>query len=758
MAQNYEIIGEAEPVDESPYEVIGEADDFEEMFAEPAEPSPAPGSMSEALARDMYAQMQRGAAMPSAVSAIGRAIFENVAKSTEAMGRLVASPYAAIPYLAPGGESYTDALKRIRDARTFDTSTQTGKAIERGVAAAMEPAENVLGMIPAGLAGIGGVVSGQPLEQTVRDIGTVREQGLGELAFQKTGSPALAAAGEALPVAAAALAPQPMRFRSPFPADGYGDLKASPGPVGDVPEGYGGLTPTAQTFRNAESPDDIPRGEARQIAETLMARDVPKTVSLAQPSAATVAAFEELGIKNYTPAMVSESVQFRKAQSGAKADAESPLAAYDQSVYDQLVEVSEDLINTYGTTDRAQLDADISVQTNNVLNDLRAEIDDGYEFIRQNTDSTRPVMPNSTLEYLFSEASKLRKDYQQGLRDLPPELRNVVDEFFRFDADGNIVGFKEPTYGTLDQLRREIGAKGAGASLRGEQKGLYDQLYKNILLDLEEANQIVLPDGTDIAAVQSNVTNLAKQRFGLLEEMEKAFGKPKMDREPREFNLQRMDTAVNKLVKGDLEDFNQVMAALPTPDQRQTVAASMIANLLAPGSQKGTKIKRNFVDSLDALDRNPKAKDALFRELPPEARERFDLIAEAYRGYAKSKEFDNVSGTANAITQALLEGRLIDRIYGRASNTALGLIPGTEPRSPRDRGRARIEAADEFLASRELRAFLRQYAANARTREAEAKLYASQPYRDWVEQLTDEEAKRLAKGGLFAYLVAETEE
>jgi len=725
-------------------------------------------SMSEAVLADIQSATRKGQ-LPGAMTVTGQGLFENFLSAGEAAARMVTAPVGAIvPYLMDDADgTYADAVEAYRDGRFFTVDSQTGMLMQRKMNEFGELAAVPFEKSAEGYRILSELAMGAGIERSVESGQELRQEGIAEGVFQATGSPAAATIAEGLPIVAGASIPRGISRGKLFTrvdrdADVQTNVVGQPGVDEiDAPPGqFGGVVQTERGFRNAkETSDSIPA--ARRLATEVQDRNVTAVTQAAQPSAATIAAFENLGIKNYSPGMVSESTMFRKVESGRKADPESPLAAIDESVYNGLLEVSEDLINRYGTTARDQLDADIRIKSDAVLDNLKAQADEGFALLRESTDASRSVMPNRTIEMLMKEARELTpggRDLAEGLRNLAkmPEFKPLVRELFAIDKDGN-VSFKTPTYKMLDNLREDVGNRGAASGMQGQSKRRYDMQYSTLVDDLGDANDITLPDGTNLRAVHENAKNLSRQRFELLDAQKRAFGRDGAG-ETRGFDLTRMDSVVNQLVKGSLEKFEEMMSALPTKEQRAAVQASMIANLLSPGMQRGLKIKKNFVDNLDALDRNPSAKAALFRDLPREAVERFDLISTAYRGYARSKEFDNNSGTANAFMAALREGKFLQRVYGKSADAVRRGTVVTEAKGDKVRGESRVEAGDQFLASKELRNAIREYAADTGKTKRLKELQRSRAFRNWVDTLTEADAKELARNGVMAYLIAEQDD
>lgn len=654
-------------------------------------------------------------------------------------GGIVGSIYGAIPGTPQGTAAAVS--EGFAEDWTYEPRTEQGAQAKQDIGKLAGLGVQGVKHIGAGWAGIGSLPFGIDAAVEDRDKFMETPNAIGEGVFKVTRSPMAATIFGILPdILAMGFGTSGKAVSSGQKIRGIAD-EMRPGRV-DVPEGYGGVGKVDAPVKWTKN--DLPPAERAAFAEleaAVQAKDAKRLAEIINANPAIVAAFDELGI-SYAPQMVSESISLQNVASGLKSAPESGLAAADARVFTQLRSAADEMINRYGSTDRAVVDASLRSAFDADNTRLTQLSDEAFEVVAKAVPQGERVVIDAARDYIAKRIDDLGGG-EEGLARASRHEKSLWNlTHRRTEIDGK-PGWEDanPTYAALDAYRKNVGK---GIDERGIFKDGDQGELKNIYGMTAEAQQ------------------LAATRFGVGEEYaaaNKAIQERKASEASSETVLgRRMERGANidpvamALTKGQVSGFRKLMDSTP-PAQRTAVAMSVLDKIIV-GAGKGPGMQEGFLKSIQLLQRNPTAKNLLMQYLPKEVRSRYLAIEKASEGFIRSLAKDNRSNTANAnhVLKSWEDGTLWAKLGGLSSKLPFA---GDWIKQFLEAGPSkRVKAAENFLQSKSLDAAVREYA-KGRVDRANAIAKGSPEYNRWLATLENDVRNTVQKEGLMAFLFAE---
>lgn len=470
-----------------------------------------------------------------------------------------------------------------------------------------------------------------------------------------------------------------------------------------------------------------------KIVENLNNKKTDKIVIDALPNKETLKAADDLGI-DLNPDHYSNSREFIETMQALKSRPGSKLGAKEAKAIDDLGERADELITDLGgETDKSVIDADVRGRFNNIIARLENKSNKAYADVGAVIPRSARVNANNSRNYLTKTIDDLGGE-DSLLTPAEKRMKIIIE--------------KEPTYAALDRLRKDVGQ---GFRKQGpykdEDQGTLRQVYKALSEDQQGA-----ANAFGVGEQYKRARNLVSKRKGIEDASVKLFG-----REVNNSIVPKITGAATALTKGDVSKFNQLMVALPA-NKRADAAATMLNDLFTQGAKTKGQLSSGFVKSFEALNRNKGAKDALFRYLPPEARERFDKIGRVAVGIFKAKGLENTSRTARDLLAALDEGGLLNKMYNTGNKVASKVPGGGATRDVVSvivsKKTTRTEIIDDFVTSTEFKRAVVTAAKTDNPNVADKILKSSRKYKDWKSSLSKEDAALIASQGFIAWFVA----
>ena len=620
---------------------------------------------------------------------------------------IVAEPLSGLAGIAgavlPGEEGQgAEWVESAQEALTYQPRTEAGQEMLSDVGEALAPVGEA--MVEA-------------------------ESFLGEEALETTGSPAVAAAAHTVPTAMIELLGLGIIKKVTKNYDVA--LKAA-----ELKEVRPGMT-AADVAEELLEPEDmdyltitdrLKRGQTQEVAEQV------------KPDMQILADAEKLGL-DLNPSHYSTSEAYQRVEQAFKSNPATDLAAREAEAITALGEKADELIKkTGGEVDRSLLDEEIGNQMRSTISDLEMEADKLYKIVREEIPKATKVNPRASRAYIDARLEELGGD---------ASLLSTAERKLQRTLDREL----PPTYDAIDTLRRNIGdAYKRQGPFKDEASGTLDQVYKALLTDQQNL-ATARGAGETFDAARKLVADRKR-----IEDNAIAL----MGRDLNKSILPKLTSAAGGITKGDVQQFKNLMEALPE-NQRARAAATLLNDLFTMGARRrNASIGSGFADAYEALQRHSGVKAELFKYLPKKSQDTFDAIGRVSQGIYQAKRLENTSRTARDILQALEASTLPDKLV-----KGLGTLARWTPGLPSAIGEAatvharraakRTEKATELMNSPSFMNAV-QTAMEGRVKEADMMLKRSKAWKQWRKTLGSQEAKLLAAVGPIAYLTRPAEE
>ncbi|UAN59651.1 hypothetical protein [Serratia sp. JSRIV004] len=520
------------------------------------------------------------------------------------------------------------------------------------------------------------------------------------------------------------------------------------------------LGATARTI--AESPESslLSRNVSVQGAGGESASVTPQAFRAAEevrPNQSTIDAAKRLGLEEQLlPSHFSKNPTYRAIEQGLKSVPASQLAAQEHVAINALAQKADDLIEVAGgTSNKVGLSDKFKTESIKAIDDLTKKSDAIYGEISSKIPARAPSVATNTISMLKSKAKDLG-----GIENLSPAEKMI---FSKLGKKGST-----PTYALLDNTRKQIGAaisKNEGP-FKDQTSAELKQLYGAITDDQKVvAAAHGMGDKWDVAK------GLVSQRKQLEDHMVTALGK-----DLGGTFTSRLSPAIQGLRKGNVQQFNTLIAATP-PHMRQEVVASALNDAFTLGSRKEQQLNiPGFVDWYSGAKRSG-ALPAVTKHLPADAAKRLDDIYAVANGIRVAKSSEISTGRIQSLLDQFdKDGGMISKVYniGKKAAAAEGVTsslgaPGIGTASViastlAGKKTARTVAADQLIASSKFRNAARLMASGDSIRLASARegvqkaLTRSREYQRWAATLDNPTRQAIAKVGLLNWLGGTAEE
>lgn len=487
-------------------------------------------------------------------------------------------------------------------------------------------------------------------------------------------------------------------------------------------------------------------------------------------------AADELGITTEPLAgFASQNPQFRDVEAALRKVPGSALDPQAIKFIEETSQKADDLIVQYGgTLDKAQLGLDFKEKSLASVDDLLTQTDEVYGSIANLLPKESRHPATETINFLKQKANELG-----GRNELPPKLKRLFNQLetttkttktkkpFSVTTGGSRTAITEaeidPTLGSIDQARREIGQalKGSGP-FKDVETGLNKALYARLTKD-----QDAIAQAQGLGEVTESAKGLVRQRKQIEDNLQALLGKDLN----KALNV-TVSGALKKLSVGEVDKFKAVMNAIPK-HQRQEVALSAMNDVF-----KGTGVGQaglsptQFVKWFDTIKRSPAAKKALFDNLPKDSVKAINNLFEVSRGISRSLQQTTPTGRINALFNP--ETGLIRRMVGSAAGRGIAFATGSPAAAAITdttmsflrQANDPAKRASELMSSPKFQNLIRQSVkegvidgnkASKALQAAERNLAKSEKFKAWADSLGAAD-KAALQGGLLIYLFKDLEE
>ena len=397
----------------------------------------------------------------------------------------------------------------------------------------------------------------------------------------------------------------------------------------------------------------------KQIGQDMADEDTKGLIDAIQPNTERLEAAQRLGV-NTNPSAYSDNVAYVALEQGLKSKPDNKLRQIENESIEQLGQKADELIEDLGgAIDKGTLNVAVKKEYETVLAKLDVEASKDYNTVNEAIPKKQPTIPETSRIYIEKRLEDLQSDIfllKKAEKDLAKVLglpRKKVKNEQGEEVEIPDEELPTPTYGAVDQVRRDVGKaiEKKSGPYKDDEEAILDQVYGVLSND-----QQGVAESFGVGGVYERARNTVKKLKIVQKRSIQLFGE-KLDKSI----IPRLMASGEKLAKGDISSFAQLLKILP-PNQRQAAVATMLNRLFTFGQRTGGDIGSGFVGAFEALKRNPSMKKAIFDELPDGALKRFNDIGEVATGIFRSKALQNNSGTANAILANMDNGGIANKI------------------------------------------------------------------------------------------------
>ncbi|RAU43693.1 MULTISPECIES: hypothetical protein [unclassified Pseudomonas] len=485
-----------------------------------------------------------------------------------------------------------------------------------------------------------------------------------------------------------------------------------------------------------------------------------------RPQQSIIDAADRLGVNGLTPAQYSGNQTFRNIEGALAALPGNDIAAQRADVLSKLSQRADDFINEFGgSTDKAGYSDAFKRSATQTIEGLKGQADDLYRYIGQQIPNTTRAPADNTIAYLQGKVAELGGAPLLNANER--KALNILSPTYVTEPNPLIPGtvrtiVKNPTYGALDLVRKQIGQ---GYSRTGPfkdmQQGQLDALYSTLTRDQEALVNSVSPE---LASVYKGAKSVVAQRKELESSLQSVLGKDLSGS-----IATSLGSSVKQLGQGNFKNFDNIIRHIPEAS-RQDAIVTALNDAFTSGSAQRQLSADGFSKWWGDVSRQGAARDRFAKYLPDDAIKRLDDIATVAKGIADaSKQTVRTGVSRGALEDYLGEGGVVSRIWdiAKPALVAEGLgnaagVPGLGATIAVVAGMRKNavpiqQRAADLLASPQLGNLLKSFAAaggepKANVLAREKQLIRTQAYRAWERALSESARARIATVGPLVYL------
>ncbi len=492
----------------------------------------------------------------------------------------------------------------------------------------------------------------------------------------------------------------------------------------------------------------------KQIGEDMADENTKDLIDAIKPNTERLEAAQRLGV-NTNPSAYSDNAAYVALEQGLKSKPDNKLRQIENESIEQLGQKADELIEDLGgAIDKGTLNVAVKKEYETVLAKLDAQASKDYNIVNDEIPKSQPTIPETSRIYIEKRLEDLQPDIfllKKAEKDLAKVLglpRKKVKNEQGEEVEIPDEELPTPTYGAIDQVRRDVGKaiEKKSGPYKDDEEAILDQVYGVLSND-----QQGVAESFGVGAVYERARNTVKKLKIVQKRSIQLFGE-KLDKSI----IPRLMASGEKLAKGDISSFEQLLKILP-PSQRQAAVATMLNRLFTFGQRTGGDIGSGFVGAFEALKRNPSMKKAIFDELPDGALKRFNDIGEVATGIFRSKALQNNSGTANAILANMDNGGIANKIlksrrlaspfskFGRALSFTAAFLTKVLPK--------KTQTAADLLTSPAFKKSLEDAALGKKV--SAENITKTKIYSNWFDLLDGVTQRNIATIGFIPWLLEE---
>jgi hypothetical protein len=496
-----------------------------------------------------------------------------------------------------------------------------------------------------------------------------------------------------------------------------------------------------------------PAPPVSQLAEqTAIARSMERQkkdvlAEAVKPDRAVLDAAGRLKI-DLNPSHYSTNATYIELEQGLKSRPMSRLKEVEVQAITRIGEEAEKLVSDLGgSVDRTVFSAKLASDIDGSINNLKAQEGKLFDSVRDGIPRNTTVEAPNAKAYLEGEIEAYGGN--KGL--LSPSEKELL----------TLLNEKTPlTYAALDRIRKNIGE---GYQRRGPYKdeaaSTLDAVYGAISSD-----QLSVASGLGYGDSLVAANRLTKSRKDLEERSVALFGK-----DVQGSAAPKIGAAALALTKGDVSGATRLLQTVPN-HLRQDAAVAILNDVFTSGARTRSDIGGGFATAYNSLLKHRGAMDTLLKELPEDARRRFDDIGKVASSVYKAKSQENVSKSARDIILAMDHPGNLSKLYDVGGKIAAAEGIGTALTGTPGIGTATAvasmllktktpatQAADALLASPEFRNAI-ELAMAGNVPVANQFVTRSKAFKKWATTAPPGSLKAISLMGFIGWLTAQDED
>lgn len=704
--------------------------------------------------------------------------------------------YEAEQQQRPGQQAQRAAqtVKRFEEALTYEPRFQGAKNIQsgmgevaqmaapvavpvmRGFEAAKEKAGEIagpagyaaVGTIPAAIAEIGALKIAKGVKRGLID-NLIKQADANEIidaggALKKEIKKQIEFAGfsedELAPVIDFAKKQKALEPKEPIEFKGWGEQPAAPitpearpqPPIKKEPIPFEGMeegapVPTDQELKRIT--EGLAEASQAKVLKTSAMRKYAKSADI-DPNIVNIA--EREGVLGDMPlAAAAKGYEFGALHQGLASRPGSPLAASEYKYLQTLGEKTNELLSAFGKTKQK---TDIS---DAYRNDAAAHIDNlSKEASKQYDRVRKTIYANAKTEKVPIKAENILNHIENVLKKIPDESDLSALESKVYAA---LKPERNPTYETLDRLRKKIGEgyKGKGdAAFKDAPRGELDLIYG--LLSADQKAAAARYGAGDLYEGAKKIVRARKVIEGQLKE---TIGKDLSDNITKKARQATLDLA--KAETKNWDNFSKNIPDFIGPEKRREIFVTALGDAMAgPGFKKGDPLNYiHFDNYMKSIKGEPGAVRRIVKEIGPENWQRLAQFHELVGGARRAFDKRIWTGRARTVPGMIDEVRTMsDRLRGAAKavrNAIPGLRPIVEVDTMAAGSKARHMTAGELLDNPKFKNILfdealGRYKTADQVEKVNRALNNSRMFQKWKSTLSGKDLEEFNRLGPLEYL------
>lgn len=535
-----------------------------------------------------------------------------------------------------------------------------------------------------------------------------------------------------------------------------------------------------------------------EIAASGDAKALAKVLDLDEDA---LAAIREIGAEeSLVLSHISNNKAFRELEQTIGAKPTSEISARQtKAVGVGKIEADRSIIEGGGNLDKAEISTTIKSDMLRKIDELEEQSDalykEGDDIIDQF--SFIPVeAKNSTafIEKMLEKRQGRKKTINaklmgayNTLKGTPASTRTVSDPVMGTKRTEVVKDAVPPTYEEMNAIRKKLGqALRNKGDFKDEETGLVSAMYKMVRMDQDAALKGI-KDPAGKAAYNSikEADQILQTRKRLEDDAVVLLGKGLADDVMPKASAAIKGLA-NKAGTAKIGRFDKFMSSIPAA-HREKVATSAVNDLFRGGAARDKELGvTSFASIYNELERQPTAKQALFKHLPPQMQKRFDTLGRYSNSISRALEDRIKTGQINSLLNDMsgggIIGKLMPEVVAKAGDIAGGKLgisgAGTAAKrfleSQTDQAKKvdsllsnqkfindTIKAAEAMKVSKDAEKFQSTIKKSA-VRKAAEKLKTAQQsissnpkFKAWLKTMPKEKQEQIARAGLMAYIMSE---